>query len=557
MVDFYVSKLKVAGFRGLREFELSFDPDLPSVVVGPNNTGKTTLLDAIGLGMGSAKFSRYDVSDGDFWQGKDGEPVEVFVIDLKFGARTGGRLPAVKGGLGNPVDVHGIRTSATLGESSVTRHLVDDAGTAILLNLGTPISKGQQDDYRGMGLTGRRYATVRDVSKWMPEVWQLDTKNLFLSLYEWKSGPLQRLLAIYKEHLLSDEWTTDSGRKMPDSLGRLMAFLREQALRTPFWKETLAPGFQKKMEQYLGREPQLSVTPGLNDIDSWILSELQVRVSPADDRVAVDCRRLGDGWQSLMRMASLELVNEIEGGGNGGVLLMEEPESYLHPHLRRKLRSTLGRLQAQKNQIVVCTHSPELISFTADMRIVRLSCDADGTTARTYNTSSADVALKTEEKFHERGKHELIFANRVVLTEGKPDEAAVLLGLKRVGVDVDGESVSVVDCGGVDNLPAYASVCASLGIPWFAVHDADVLPGGSRKANTDRARVQLDALKTARDGIAEWDNDLEGVFGLSSGKLSPAWLAATFDGKDWAKVAADPVYANYISVVNAIDSWLA
>ena len=225
MVDFYVSKLKVAGFRGLREFELSFDPDLPSVVVGPNNTGKTTLLDAIGLGMGSAKFSRYDVSDGDFWQGKDGEPVEVFVIDLKFGARTGGRLPAVKGGLGNPVDVHGIRTSATLGESSVARHLVDDAGTAILLNLGTPISKGQQDDYRGMGLTGRRYATVRDVSKWMPEVWQLDTKNLFLSLYEWKSGPLQRLLAIYKEHLLSDEWTTDSGRKMPDSLGRLVAFL--------------------------------------------------------------------------------------------------------------------------------------------------------------------------------------------------------------------------------------------------------------------------------------------------------------------------------------------
>ncbi len=33
--------------------------------------------------MGSAKFSRYDVSDGDFWQGKDGEPVEHFVIDLE------------------------------------------------------------------------------------------------------------------------------------------------------------------------------------------------------------------------------------------------------------------------------------------------------------------------------------------------------------------------------------------------------------------------------------------------------------------------------------------
>lgn len=557
MVSFYLSKVKVSGFRSLREFELSLAPDLPCVVVGPNNTGKTTLLDAIGLGLGSAKFSRYEVSDGDFWQGTDGTPVEEFVIDLEFAPRGAGRLPAVKGGLGNPVDVHGIRATASLGGGVVNRQLVDDAGAPILLNLGTPIPKARQEEYKGFGLTGRRYAVLRDISKWMPEVWQLDTKNLFLSLYEWKSGPLQRLLAIYKKHLLKDEWTTDSGRKMPESLARLMEFLRGQALLTPFWKEKLSPGFQGKMEQYLGREPRLSVTPGLNEIDSWILSELQVRVSPSGDRAAVDCRRLGDGWQSLMRLASLELVNEIEGAGNGGVLLMEEPESYLHPHLRRKLRSTLVRLQSKGNQVVVCTHSPELISFSANLQIIRLSCDVDGTKASVYKTSGAEAALKAEEKFHERGKHELIFANRVVLTEGKPDEAAVLLGLERVGVDVDGESVSVVDCGGVDNLPAYAGVCASLGIPWFAVHDADILPGGGRKPNTQRARAKLDALKSAKDQIWEWDNDVEGVFGLASGKLSPDWLATTFDGKDWASISAHSGYGKYVSVVNAIGSWLS
>ena len=42
---FLVEKLKVSGFRGL-EGEVSFGPGL-NLIMGPNNSGKTTLLEAI------------------------------------------------------------------------------------------------------------------------------------------------------------------------------------------------------------------------------------------------------------------------------------------------------------------------------------------------------------------------------------------------------------------------------------------------------------------------------------------------------------------------------
>jgi hypothetical protein len=243
MVDFYISKLITANFRGLRDFELSFSSDAPCLLIGPNNAGKTSVLDAIGLCLGSPKFSKYELNDFDFWRGPDAVGAGEFQIDVMFAARAGGNLPAVKGGVGDPIYVHGIRVTAQHGDVSVSRNLIDENRDVILLNLGAPISKKRQEEFKGQKLTGRKYATLADVRRWLPEIWQLDAKNLFQSLYVWKSGPLQRLLGLYKQHLLEDEWETKNKRAMPAALRQIETFLRDQALLTPFWKETLAPGF--------------------------------------------------------------------------------------------------------------------------------------------------------------------------------------------------------------------------------------------------------------------------------------------------------------------------
>jgi putative ATP-dependent endonuclease of OLD family len=84
-----IAKLKVENFRGIKNGELL----IPShaVMVGDNNIGKSSLLEAIDLVLGPERLSRRPVIDEhDFYAGRyidvDGNPVpikvEVIVVDL-------------------------------------------------------------------------------------------------------------------------------------------------------------------------------------------------------------------------------------------------------------------------------------------------------------------------------------------------------------------------------------------------------------------------------------------------------------------------------------------
>jgi len=160
--------------------------------------------------------------------------------------------------------------------------------------------------------------------------------------------------------------------------------------------------------------------------------------------------------------------------------------------------------------------------------------------------------MKDEEKLHEHGNHEVVFANAVALTEGKDDECAVRMGFEKLGIDCDAESISVVGCGGVDNLPDYAQLCGTLGIPWVAIHDKDMQPDGTRKPNTAKASVALATLKGPQDAILEWDNSLEDVLICPQAKATPQWVLQKFSGMSWATISSDAALQKYRQVVEAI-----
>src|ERR1700676_2494284 len=81
--------IKIHNFRGIKTAEILFPGN--AVLVGDNNTGKSTVLEAIDLVLGPERMSRTAVIDEhDFYAGcyvdSEGAPipikVEVIVIDL-------------------------------------------------------------------------------------------------------------------------------------------------------------------------------------------------------------------------------------------------------------------------------------------------------------------------------------------------------------------------------------------------------------------------------------------------------------------------------------------
>ena len=77
-----ITRLKINNFRGIKKGELLFDAHV--VLVGDNNSGKSTVLEAIDLVLGPERLSRRPIVDEhDFYAGEyktaDGTPVEIII----------------------------------------------------------------------------------------------------------------------------------------------------------------------------------------------------------------------------------------------------------------------------------------------------------------------------------------------------------------------------------------------------------------------------------------------------------------------------------------------
>jgi predicted ATP-dependent endonuclease of OLD family len=131
---------------------------------------------------------------------------------------------------------------------------------------------------------------------------------------------------------------------------------------------------------------------------------------------------MGHGWQALVRLAALEVIESYaEAAPTPVMLLCEEPEVYLHPHLRRKLRGVLHRLAEQGWLVVSATHATEFVSFQQPQQVVRLWRQEAGTSRGQLLTDALSEATKFQARLDERGNHELVLANRVVFCEGKDE----------------------------------------------------------------------------------------------------------------------------------------
>ncbi len=82
----------------------------------------------------------------------------------------------------------------------------------------------------------------------------------------------------------------------------------------------------------------------------------------------------GTGVQSMYLLALLDVYGDISQKTDEGILLIEEPEVYLHPEYQRRMFDAMRKI-ASDNQVIFSTHSPIMISeiwLTESVRQVRL-----------------------------------------------------------------------------------------------------------------------------------------------------------------------------------------
>jgi ABC-type polar amino acid transport system ATPase subunit len=562
-IDFQFKGLQIRDFRGLQSVDVDFPKNALKVLIGANNSGKSTILDAISFVLEGPSFYNYTLEKYDYHSASDGTRAEQFEVKMLFSAATETSLPAVRGAYGDPMPVYGACVTGSIEKNERYSHktrLIDQHGKPILIPSALPLKGKAKEDWKDHKLSfSQRYARWSDISDHKPEVWLLKPGNLFVSLYQWKTGPLQRLAKLLTREFFDAKWDFDyKGKKhpMPEALHKVHEFFASAMHEFPFWRDDMKPKLEETLSLYVGRQARFDLKPDINSIEEWLAEQLAFSFAADAGGVTTPLEKMGDGWQSLVRIAALDVLSQYPKEiASHVVLLFEEPESFLHPHLARKLRGVLERLASTGWTVVLTTHSPNFVNFSGSQSIVRLTRNANAVKACVLETSQVEEAPKFQERIDERGAHEMLFAQKAVLVEGQDDVFALRPYLqKRVDLDLDGRSISIIRAGDVGQLPAFASMASKLGIPWCAVSDEDLQPDGTIKKPTAIAREKLTKLQKPCDRQTTWKQALEACLKKTSGKADADWQAQHIETKSTADLKAEN--PDYVAACEEVHTWI-
>lgn len=434
-------RLQIENFRGVKALDWRHVAET-AALVGPGDSGKSTILDAIERVLSPRWNVPFD--DTDFWDLDCDAPIVIratitdlspaFYRDSKFGLVLHGfdaTSGAASGATGDEGEAHALVVELRVDASLEPIWSVVDA-----------------DD-------GKHMVTARD----REALGMLRVGGYVDQHLGWSRGSVLTRL-------------TDNG----DAVGAVLAEATRQArsgLKTD-GLEKLAAAAQKveALGRYLGVAPRDSLGPHL---DASSLSVAAGALSLHDGKVPT--RRAGLGTRRLLAVAM-----QREAAAQSGLTIIDEFEHGLEPHrIRRLLRVLRGRApeadNLSKGQLILTTHSPTVLGELDAAEVVATRRAADGTVTMRCLPSAVDYVLKRTPQ--------ALLARKVIVAEGAT-EVGLCHALDEAWTSETGGSfgylgVAVVDGQGGTQPAEVSGHLVKLG------YDVALLIDSDAKAKTSKA----------------------------------------------------------------------
>ena len=527
-----ITNLHIENFRSIKNLDIEFGDT--TVFIGPNNSGKTAILDAIRIaltrrwGQRGTGFTEYDIYLED--EGSDPKQSPGVSIELRVEEQETGEW---------------------------TEALIQDLDEIIQINPAT----------------SKNFITLRVNCVWNKDDESFQPSWEFLNVAR---DPLRGRSA--RRTNLERFW-----QYLPVFyLGALRNADNEFSSRSQFWGHllkamnipaNLETRVQKVLDllnkKLLSADPRLAqiadtlsgatrvvtkdhsggVDLRLVPLKSWdLLSKAEIILRNESHWPWLPLRRHGQGVQSLsvifLFQAFVEhLLSEFYETDSEPILALEEPETHLHPHAARALWEHVSNLPGQK---IITTHSPYFVQHVSlrDLRLVRLTdCGTEvkslpasfsaqnipyindldevirGSNGLIEHDQTAQVLtvhgklkksyyrkllacygdhsdkelihdrlrnlrdrslsfirndeLKGLETFASRIRGEIFFAHQWLIVEGQAEYLLVQALARELNYDLDEHGVSLIDAMNNGNPVVFTLLAQALGIPWLVVLDGD------------------------------------------------------------------------------------
>lgn len=531
-----ISHLAIKNYRACKDVSLPLESYTP--LVGQNNTGKSTILEAIKWVLKPVALSA-----GDFFDSSQSIIVTACINGITQELLD--RIPEQKHRTAiAPYCANGIlwiRAVVQFGVKAIEKEVYD------------------HEAYTGEGVPAawRAYPTglPQAVSALLPEA-------LFIEAMDDIGEDLGKVKAGTTIKELLDE-IMEPVVKAHEDLNQALGTIRH----------ILTAGGDNRSEHLKDFDEQATKTledffPGLAlDLDLQIVDikeffkagDLHVTDKLTGDRRLFD--QMGTGAQRAIQMALIRHLAQTRSAITENparrLLLIDEPELYLHPQGIRRLRQALLTLSKSGFQVVFSTHSPLMLSRdnAADTVIVRKNKE-DGSVTQRPLRHAVQAALSEAESqsrtlFELGNLAEIYFSERVVLCEGKTDRRLLPLAYERVyGQPPELDYITFLSLGSCSDIPKALPVLNAMGIKSCAIADLDFAFTESRKGmcpllakdddDIKQAKTILKRIQPAHD-FPLGDNGLPTKDKKTGWQAADSWalMASETDGKEVAKTVHD------------------
>lgn len=216
------------------------------------------------------------------------------------------------------------------------------------------------------------------------------------------------------------------------------------------------------------------------------------KVRDINTGIESDILNCGTGYQSMIILSILETYVKISNKKSKYILLIEEPEVYLHPSLQRKMIDTLITI-SQSNQVLFTSHSPITVSKLEkkQVKLVKKTLGRAVVENIVPKLVIDELGIKADD----------IIANKgIIFVEGKDDKKIFDILLDKIE-DGLSSKINVLDAGNCNNLKFYANaevlINNRFNIPTLIVRDADT------KEREERRSTFIDEILKSRNEIDE------------------------------------------------------
>lgn len=451
----FLSNVHIKNFRGIEDLSLSLDD--VCVLIGENNTGKTSIIDAIRLCLEEtvdrtpARFMDYDyhLKDG-IENPTSSPPIE---ITLTFQEQSDDAWLS---------ELEALKPAEVLAESGLRSYILkvssvfDQSSHKFVTDYDfldvdlSPLLQAKQDSVLSSlkQLTSTFYlSSIRDAAQ------EFDVHSKFWSPFvtALKMNSADRIeIESELKHLNSKILHThESFETVNESLQNVARLMRSQG-KIPVSIDALP----SRMFE--------------------ILSRTRINIeSSTGAKIPID--RHGGGTQSVSVICLFEAFlqlqrKELYDGFANPLLALEEPEAHLHPSAVKALGDMVQGIPGQK---LISTHSGDLIASIPLHKIRKLRRKTNKIVVYQLREGALNPDELEEISYLLRMKRDnLLFARCWLLVEGKTEATLLPECAHAMNLDLASEGIYCVEYSQVGN-EKLIKLANELGIEWFALSDGD------------------------------------------------------------------------------------